>query len=189
MHKWRFIWNIGYNAQFCNTQKNKMLNPFSFRCSNYASATAFSSLLLHNTTSFHLNGPSLTFPFPRRPLNPPELRSVPPVFAVASLPFFDISGGKGYVRVISPQNPFLCFIVSCSYFSHQCGSCWTWIWNWDFFICNWWIVYNFVLPRLLSLDVSIPNQVSLLCFNKWIIIILEFQVLMLLFFNHNLTYG
>ncbi|CAI8585423.1 unnamed protein product [Vicia faba] len=72
-----------------------MLNPFSFRCSSYVSTTAFPSMLLYNTTSFHLNRPSSNFPFPCRPFNLPVRRSVPPIVAVASLPFFDISGGKG----------------------------------------------------------------------------------------------
>ncbi|PNX85873.1 hypothetical protein L195_g041947 [Trifolium pratense] len=74
-----------------------MFHPFSFRCSNHACTTPFPSLFLLNTTSFHLAGQSLTFPFSRRQFNPPALRSVPPVRAVASSssPLFDISGGKG----------------------------------------------------------------------------------------------
>ncbi|KEH27988.1 pollen thioesterase [Medicago truncatula] len=72
-----------------------MLHPFSFRCSNHASTTPFPSLLLLNTTSFHLAGKSPTFPFLRRPFNPPALRSVHHVRAVSSLPLFDFSGGKG----------------------------------------------------------------------------------------------
>lgn len=89
-----------------------MLHPFSFRCSNHASTTPFPSLLLLNTTSFHLAGKSPTFPFLRRPFNPPALRSVHHVRAVSSLPLFDFSGGKGYVHLISPENPCLRFIVN-----------------------------------------------------------------------------
>ncbi|KAK2375840.1 Thioesterase superfamily protein [Trifolium repens] len=73
-----------------------MFHPFSFRCSNHASTTPFPSLFLPNTTSFHLAGQSPTFPFSRRQFNPPSLRSVLPLRAVASSsPLFDISGGNG----------------------------------------------------------------------------------------------
>jgi len=113
-----------------------MLHPFSFRCSNHASTTPFPSLSLLNTTSFHLARKSPTFPFLRRPFNPPALRSVHPLRAVSSLPFFDISGGKGYVHLISPQNLCLRFIVNfvtviLVSLMLKMG---TWNWNWDKFL-------------------------------------------------------
>ncbi|XP_057447848.1 acyl-acyl carrier protein thioesterase ATL3, chloroplastic-like [Lotus japonicus] len=72
-----------------------MLHTFPFPCSIHASMAALSSQLFHNTTSLHLTRPSPPFPFPRRPFNPPLLRSILPVNAGNSLPLFDFSGGKG----------------------------------------------------------------------------------------------
>jgi hypothetical protein len=113
LHIWRCIssfqpWDIT-PIWHRKINKIKMFHPFSFRCSNHASTTPFPSLFLPNTTSFHLAGQSPTFPFSRRQFNPPSLRSVLPLRAVASSsPLFDISGGKGYVYVInSPQNSCL----------------------------------------------------------------------------------
>ncbi|XP_061360653.1 acyl-acyl carrier protein thioesterase ATL3, chloroplastic-like [Gastrolobium bilobum] len=72
-----------------------MLHPFSFPCSNHSSMSVLPSPLFLNATSFHLTPQSPSFPFPRRPLNPPALRSVLPVSASATSPIFDLSRGKG----------------------------------------------------------------------------------------------
>lgn len=91
-----------------------MLHPFSFHCSNHASTTSFPSPLLPNTTSLHFTTQSPTSPFPRRPFNPPALRSVLPVNAGASVPLSGLTGGKRYSQFLPPPHthPCLCFTVN-----------------------------------------------------------------------------
>ncbi|QCD90012.1 acyl-acyl carrier protein thioesterase ATL3, chloroplastic-like isoform X1 [Vigna unguiculata] len=62
--------------------------------SNHASTVSLPPTLFLKATSFR---PVRQFPFPflRRPLNPPVLRSVFPVSFSASTPLFDLRGGKG----------------------------------------------------------------------------------------------
>ncbi|KAK7407820.1 hypothetical protein VNO78_09927 [Psophocarpus tetragonolobus] len=81
---------MGCNARYHNPVPLHSEKMFS----NYASIKPLPSPLFLNSSWFRLTRPS-PFPFARRQINPPSLRSVSPVSSSASAPLFDLKGGKG----------------------------------------------------------------------------------------------